>query len=356
MKEKILSALSKVIDPDLKNDLVSLNMIQDLHIEGKKVSFTVMLTTPACPLKSRFKDQCTNFIHQDVGKDIEVEIKFDSKVLNSKRTKLDKMPGVTNLIAVASGKGGVGKSTVSVNLALALSSFGAKVGLLDADINGPNIPVMLGLQGIRPVAQSVESKTLVAPVEKFGIKIMSLGMLVPENKPIVWRGPMLSNAFQQLCLETAWGELDYLIIDLPPGTGDIHITLCQQLPITAVVVVTTPQRVSYTDTMKTIEMFKMENIEVPIIGIIENMSYFTPTELPENKYYIFGKGAAEELSKQYDIPILGHLPLVAGVAVRSDDGIPVMTIEGHLLRKEFLDISQKVAQFVAILTKKTVIQ
>ena len=349
MKEKILAALGKVIDPDLKNDLVSLNMINDLKIEGKKVCFTITLTTPACPLKNRFRDQCTMYIHQDVDKDLEVEITFDAKVRNDKRASQEKMPGVKNLIAIASGKGGVGKSTVSVNIALALAQFGAKVGLLDADINGPNLQIMMGLQGMQPLAKAVGTRTLMKPVEKFGIKVISLGMMVPASQPIVWRGPMLSNAFQQLCLDTDWEELDYLIFDLPPGTGDIHITLCQQLPITAVVMVTTPQKVSHSDTMKTIEMFKMDNIKIPLLGIVENMSYFTPAELPDKKYYIFGKGAATELSEKYNIPVLGELPIVDGVADKSDKGLPIMMDEGNPLIPVFNDIAQKIAQALAIL-------
>lgn len=352
MKEKILAALGKVIDPDLNNDLVSLNMIHDLKIEGRKVSFTIMLTTPACPLKNRFRDQCTMYIRQEVDSNLEVDIKFDAKVRNDKRDNKEKLPGVKSLIAVASGKGGVGKSTVAANIALALSHFGAKVGLLDADINGPNLQIMMGLQGTQPLAKVVGSKTLMKPVEKYGIKIMSLGMMVPAHQPIVWRGPMLSNAFQQLCFDTDWEELDYLMIDLPPGTGDIHITLCQQLPITGVIMVTTPQKVSLSDTMKTIEMFGMEGIKIPVLGIVENMSYFSPVELPGNKYYLFGSGAAKELSQKYNLPLLGELPIIAGVAEKADKGLPVMMDEGNPLAPVFLDIAQKTAQKIAILTVK----
>ena len=349
MKDKILKALSKVIDPDFKKDLVSLDMIQNLKIEGKKVSFTVVLTTPACPLKERFRRECTDVIHTDVDPTLEVIIEMSSKVTQQKKTSTDKLSGVKNIIAVASGKGGVGKSTVSVNLAIALAQHGARVGLIDADINGPNIPIMLGLEKSKPDVKVIDGKNIMIPVTKFGIKVMSIGMLIPPNQPLVWRGPMLSNALQQLILESEWGELDYLVLDLPPGTGDIHITLCQQIPLSAALMVTTPQKVSMSDTIRTIEMFKISGMDIPVIGIVENMSYFIPEELPDHKYYIFGKGAAQEISKTYHIPVLGNLPLVMGVTSEADNGIPAIMNNNTALKEEFLSLAEKVAQQISIL-------
>jgi ATP-binding protein involved in chromosome partitioning len=352
MKDKILKALSKVIDPDFKKDLVSLNMIQNLRIDGKKVSFTVVLTTPACPLKERFRRECTEVIHTDVDPTLEVFIEMSSKVTQQKKATADKLSSVKNIIAVASGKGGVGKSTVSVNLAIALAQHGAKVGLIDADINGPNIPIMLGLEQTKPDVKVIDGKNIMIPVIKFDIKVMSIGMLIPPNQPLVWRGPMLSNALQQLILESEWGELDYLVMDLPPGTGDIHITLCQQIPLTAALMVTTPQKVSMSDTIRTIEMFKISGMDIPVIGIVENMSYFIPEELPDHKYYIFGKGAADEISSKYNIPVLGNLPLVMGVTSQSDKGVPAILNNQPTLKEEFMSLAEKVAQQISILNHK----
>jgi len=349
MKDKILKALSKVQDPDLKDNLVRLNMISDLEIDGNKVSFTIILTTPACPLKNVFKEQCTKVIHEDVDKNMVVTINFDSQIVHAKRQNADKLVNVKNMIAVASGKGGVGKSTVAVNLALSLAEFGAKVGLLDADMNGPSIPVMLGIEDEHPDIKVIDAKNFIVPVEVRGIKVMSIGMLIPMDKPVVWRGPMLSNGLSQLILETLWEEIDYLIVDLPPGTGDIHITLCQNMPLTGALIVTTPQRVSLTDTIKTIEMFRMDKIEIPVIGIVENMSYFIPKELPDNKYYIFGKGGGEILSKKYNVPLLAQIPLVMGVAQEGDTGTPaIYSQSGNILKDEFKNLAQKLAQNIAI--------
>ena len=350
MEKKILDALSKVIDPDFRKDLVSLGMIQNLKIEGKKVSFTIVLTTPACPLKERFRRECTENIHDDVDPTLEVIIELTSKVTQQKKSSADKLSSVKNIIAVASGKGGVGKSTVSANLAIALAQHGAKVGLIDADINGPNLPIMLGLENSKPELKVIEGKNIMIPVSKYGIKVMSIGMLIPPNQPLVWRGPMLSNALQQLILESEWGDLDYLIFDLPPGTGDIHITLCQQIPLSAALMVTTPQKVSMSDTIRTIEMFKISGMDIPILGIVENMSYFTPEELPDNKYYIFGKGAADEIAAKYKIPVLEYLPLVLGVTTESDKGIPaIMNEKVSVLKEKFLGLAEKVAQQISIL-------
>src|ERR1700710_2186630 len=323
-REQVLQALGNVEEQDLKKDLVTLNMIQDIKIEGNRLSFSVILTTPACPLKAMIENACRNAIAYFISKDIEVSINMTSRVTSQKNTG---MPGVKNIIAVASGKGGVGKSTVSVNLALGLAKAGAKVGLIDADIYGPSIPIMFGLEGTRPKASQVDGKTRIEPVEKYGIKLLSIGFFTDPNQPLPWRGPMVSKAVKQLFNDAEWGELDYMVVDLPPGTGDIHITVTQSFPVTGAVIVTTPQAVALADAKKGIGMFMMPAINVPLLGVVENMSYFTPAELPENKYYIFGQGGGKKLATQLEVPFLGEIPLVKSISASGDAGVPVVLDE-----------------------------
>ncbi|MDB5135850.1 MAG: Mrp/NBP35 family ATP-binding protein [Mucilaginibacter sp.] len=344
-KEQVLQALGNVEEPDLKKDLVTLNMIQDIKIEGNKLSFSVILTTPACPLKAMIENACRNAIGYFISKDIEVQINMTSHVTSQKNTGV---PGVKNIIAVASGKGGVGKSTVAVNLALGLSYAGAKVGLIDADIYGPSIPIMFGLEGARPKARDVDGKSRIQPIEKYGIKLLSIGFFTDPNQPVPWRGPMVSTAVKQLFNDADWGELDYLVVDLPPGTGDIHITVTQSFPITGAVIVTTPQNVALADAKKGIGMFMMNAINVPILGIVENMSYFTPAELPENKYYIFGQGGGHKLATQLNVPFLGEIPLVTSISDSGDAGKPVVLDEHNPMSRAFVEMAKKVAQQVAI--------
>lgn len=352
MKEKILNALREVDDPDLKRDIVSLGMVQDLNIEGKKVSFRLVLTTPACPLKEVIKNACVTAIHHMVDQSLEVEVIFDSKVTTPTYGNKPQHGGIKNIIAVASGKGGVGKSTVAVNLAIAMAQTGAKVGLLDADIYGPSLPTMLGLRGVRPkVAQEGDKMTMI-PFEKYGIKSMSVGLLIDEKQALIWRGPMITTALKQLMNDVEWGEIDYLFVDMPPGTGDIYLTLMQNFPVTAAVIVTTPQQVAIADTKKSIEMFRIQAINIPILGIVENMSYFTPAELPENKYFIFGKGGGEELASTYGLPILANLPLVGTVAEDADRGLPAVLSGNSFIQIEFIQLAQKVAQHVSTLNNK----
>ncbi|MDB5131474.1 MAG: hypothetical protein JWR02_1223 [Mucilaginibacter sp.] len=344
-KEQVLQALGHVEEPDLKKDLVTLNMIQNVHIDGKHVSFSVILTTPACPLKAMIENACRNAILHFVSKDAIVHIDMTSKVTSQKNTGV---PGIKNIIAVASGKGGVGKSTVAVNLALALAKTGAQVGLIDADIYGPSIPIMFGLEGERPKARDVDGKTRIQPIEKFGIKLLSIGFFTDPNQPVPWRGPMVSTAVKQLFNDADWGELDYMVVDLPPGTGDIHITVTQTFPVTGAVIVTTPQKVALADTKKGIGMFMMNAINVPILGIVENMSYFTPAELPANKYYIFGQGGGQKLAQQLEVPFLGEIPLVKGISDSGDAGIPIVLDEEGVMTIAFMEMARKVAQQVAI--------
>ncbi len=313
-REKVLEALSQVDDPDLRKDIVSLNMVKNLELGDGFVSFDVELTTPACPMKDAIQKACINAVHLLVDKNVEVRANMTSRV-TSKRTDTDKLKGVRNIIAVASGKGGVGKSTISLNLALALSETGASVGLLDADIHGPSIPLMTG---IRKLDQS-EGEGL-RPMLSGRLKVMSLGFFVDATQPVVWRGPMVASALKQMLLDADWGDLDYLIIDLPPGTGDTHLSLVQHVPLSGVVMVTTPQKMALEDCRKAIGMFQMPQINVPVLGIVENMSWFTPTELPEHKYPIFGSGGGQHLSEEYQIKLLAQIPMVMGIMEQAESG------------------------------------
>jgi ATP-binding protein involved in chromosome partitioning len=347
-KEAVLEALSNVQEPDLGKDLVTLNMISDVAIEGKKVSFRVMLTTPACPLKAMIEKACVNAIHHLVDKEAEVEVIMDARVNTNRKDNHSVLPGVKNIIMVASGKGGVGKSTVSVNLAIGLAKEGAKVGLLDADIYGPSIPIMLGIREERPKMTEIDGKGIIIPIEKYGIKVISIGVLIDEKQAVIWRGPMASSALRQFITDVYWQDLDYLIIDLPPGTGDVHLTMVQTVPVTGAVIVSTPQAVAAADAKKAIMMFRQPQINVPILGIVENMAYFTPRELPENKYYIFGKGGARQMADQFDLPCLGEIPIVQSIREGGDRGIPAILDDDPVSAPAFLELARHVARNVAV--------
>lgn len=347
-KEQVLKALSNVEEPDLGKDLVTLNMVKDIEIDGNKVKFTVILTTPACPLKDLIRNACVNAIHMMVSKEAQVEVVMTANVNTKRASGQGVLSNVKNIIVVASGKGGVGKSTVAANLALALGRDGAKVGLMDADIYGPSVPIMFGVRGERPMMVDVNGKGMIQPIEKFGIKVMSIGLLIDERQAVVWRGPMASSALKQFITDVYWDELDYLIIDMPPGTGDIHLTLVQTVPITGAVIVTTPQDVALADAKKGISMFQGQQINVPIIGLVENMAYFTPAELPENKYYIFGKEGGKRLAEELEIPFLGQIPLVQSIREGGDDGVPAMAGDEKLTRKAFLDVAGAAARSIAM--------
>ncbi len=351
-KEAILKALSTVQEPDLKKDLVYLKMIQDIEIEGNTVKFKVVLTTPACPLKEQIERDCTAAIHQLVDENLVVEIEMTANVSSNRMDKLT-LPGVKNIIAVASGKGGVGKSSVSSNLAVALALKGAKVGLLDADIHGPSIPMMFGVMDAQPKMREVDGKQLMVPIEKFGIKLLSIGFLIKPEQAVVWRGPMVSSALRQFVNDTDWGELDYLILDLPPGTGDIHLTMLQVVPLTGVVVVTTPQAIALADAYKATTMFSMTPLKVPIIGIVENMAYFSPAELPENKYYIFGNGGGKTMASELEVPFLGEVPIYMSIREGGDQGKPAVIENDTPVQDAFFAIAEKVAQQIAILNSAT---
>lgn len=346
-EEDILKALSKVYDPDLGKDLVSLGMIRDLKISDNSIDFSVVLTTPACPLREMLKNQCLEAIQSIVSDGCQININMTSSVTTTRLESAPMLPDVKNLIAVASGKGGVGKSTVTSNLAVALAKSGAKVGVIDADIFGPSIPTMFGCEEEQPTVKRVNEKNWILPVERYGVKLISIGFLSPGDSAIVWRGPMASSALKQFISDTDWGELDYLLFDLPPGTSDIHLTLVQTIPVTGAVVVTTPQKVALADATKGVSMFQQPQINVPILGIIENMAYFTPAELPDNKYYIFGKNGGKELAKSRNVPFIGEIPLVQSIRECGDSGEPVV-LKDEITAKAFMELAQNLAQQVAI--------
>jgi len=344
----ILKALSNVQEPDLGKDLVTLNMIKDLKVEGNEVSFTIVLTTPACPMKDLMKNACENAIKLLVNKEAQVTVNFTSKTTTARKDDQAVLAKVKNIIAVVSGKGGVGKSTVSANLALALAAGGAKVGLMDADIYGPSVPIMFGVRGQRPLMKDENGKGIILPLEKYGIKLMSIGLLVDEKDAVVWRGPMASSAIRQFITDVDWGELDYLVIDMPPGTGYIHLTIMQTVPVTGVVIVSTPQNVALADAKKAIAMFGQAKINVPIIGLVENMAYFTPAELPENKYYLFGKEGGKKLADEYDLPFLGQVPLIQSIREGGDEGVPAMVGTDAITKDAFTKVVSLAVRQIAV--------
>jgi ATP-binding protein involved in chromosome partitioning len=347
-KEKVLEALGNVQEPDLGKDIVTLNMVRDIEIEGNYVSFTVVLTTPACPLKDMIKNACINAVKLLVDKDAVVNVKFDAQTTTKRNDAGAVLPNVKNIIAVVSGKGGVGKSTVAANLALAISKSGAKVGLMDADIYGPSVPIMFGVRGERPMMVEVKGKGMIVPLEKYGIKLISIGLLVDEKSAVIWRGPMASSAIRQFVTDVYWDELDYLVVDMPPGTGDIHLTLMQTVPVTGSVIVTTPQDVALADAKKGIAMFGQAQLNVPVIGLVENMSYFTPAELPNNKYYIFGKDGGKRLAAEYDLPFLGQIPLIQSIREGGDNGVPIMMSDDAITKKAFEEFAAHVVRSISM--------
>lgn len=345
-KERVLKALSTVEEPDLKKDLVSLGMIKEIEVEGNRILFTVVLTTPACPLKELIRSRCIEAIQKELGENVEVTVNMVADV-TSTRANAPLLPGVKNIVAIASGKGGVGKSTVTSNLAVALAASGAKVGLIDADISGPSVPVMFGCELERPEIMVENGKNYIIPVERFGVKLISIGFLAPSDGAVVWRGPMASSALKQFIGDCKWGELDYLLIDLPPGTSDIHLTLVQTIPVTGAIIVTTPQKVALADAQKGLSMFAQPQINVPILGVVENMAYFIPEELPENKYYIFGKDGGKVLAERNKVEFLGQIPLVQSIREAGDAGRPMAMSDG-ITAQAFRHLAETVAQQVAI--------
>ena len=327
-KTDIEKALSFVMEPDLNKDIISLGLVKNLSLEGNKVSFQLSVHNPAMHNKKRMEEACRFNIHRNCGDDLELDINIVS-LKDANDPELRKvLPGVQNIIAVASGKGGVGKSTVAVNLAVGLAKLGYSVGFIDADIYGPSAPTMFDLRTEKPSTVEVNGSSKIKPLEQYGVKILSIGFFAEANQAIVWRGPMATRALNQMFSDAHWGPLDFAIVDLPPGTGDIHLSLVQAVPVTGAVVVSTPQEVALADARKGVEMFKIPQINVPFLGIVENMAWFTPAELPDNKYYIFGKDGAKNLAEDINVDLLGQIPLIQSVREAGDIGRPAVLQEG----------------------------
>ncbi len=342
-EQKILDQLKNIIDPDLRKDIVTLGFIKDLAISGGDVSFRIVLTTPACPVKEAFEAEATELVGAIEGVE-NVKVTMDAEVPKGRGIANNvAVPGVKNIIAVSSGKGGVGKSTVAVNLAVSLALDGAKVGLMDADVYGPNVPIMLGVAQEQP--EVVGNKLI--PTQAHGVKMISMALLVPPDKPMILRGPMLHGVVRQFLADVNWGELDYLIVDMPPGTGDVQLSLAQLVPVQGAVLVTTPQAVSLSDVRRALAMF--EQVAVPVLGVVENMSYFIPPDMPEKRYNIFGEGGGRKFAEQYNIPFLGEVPLGMEVREGGDKGIPVVISNPDSPQsKAFRQTAEEVARYISI--------
>lgn len=347
----ILDALRNVRYPGTGKDVVEMGFVSDdIHIDGMKVSFKMVFDKPNDPFIKSVVKACETAILTYADPDIEIKGNIEvvsAKVEAPAPPKL--LPQVKNIIAISSGKGGVGKSTVSVNLAVALAKKGYKVGLLDADIFGPSLPKMLNEEEARPLLEPVDGRELIVPVEKYGVKMLSIGFFVNKGDAVVWRGAMAGNALKQLISDGNWGELDYFLIDFPPGTSDIHLTLVQTLAITGAVVVSTPQQVALADARKGINMFMNEKVNVPILGLVENMAWFTPAELPENKYYIFGKEGCKNLAEEMNVPLLGQIPIVESICEGGDKGTPVALNENSITGMAFASLAE---QFIESVNKR----
>jgi ATP-binding protein involved in chromosome partitioning len=331
----ITDILKNVHFPGSKDNVIDLEMVQEVRTAGSRISFTLVFHREDDPNVQVLSQACASEIEKILGTEYDISI----TPKGSQRMKAPVLPGVKNIIAIASGKGGVGKSTVAVNLAVALANTGAKVGLVDADIFGPSIPKMFGEEAARPLMEEMEGRDMIIPIEKFGVKILSIGFFGNKDNALIWRGPVASNALKQLIIQGLWGDLDYLLIDLPPGTSDIHLTIVQTLPVTGSVIVTTPQDVALADVIKGVSMFRSKSIEVPVLGIIENMAWFTPEELPENKYYIFGKDGGKNLAQEMNIPFLGQIPIVMSIREGGDCGVPVACNENTASGNAFKELA-----------------
>ncbi|MBD8040691.1 Mrp/NBP35 family ATP-binding protein [Phocaeicola sp. Sa1CVN1] len=338
----ILDALATVRYPGNGKNIVEAEMVADnMRIDGMKVSFSLVFEKPTDPFMKSVVKSAETAIHTYVSKDVEVTITTESR--QAARPEPGKMlPQVNNVIAVSSGKGGVGKSTIAANLAVALSKLGYKVGLLDADIFGPSVPKMFQVEDARPYAETIGGRDLIVPIEKYGIKLLSIGFFVDPDQPTLWRGGMASNALKQLVGDADWGDLDYFVLDTPPGTSDIHLTLLQTLAITGAVIVSTPQEVALADARKGINMYMNDKVNVPILGLVENMSWFTPAELPENKYYLFGKEGTRRLAEELHVPLLGQIPIVQSICEHGDEGTPVALDDDSVTGQAFLELARNV--------------
>ena len=347
-KQDILQALETISAPGEGGNLVETGAITNIVIFGDEVVVDVTITNPSLQAKKKTEVEIMKVIHDKVYEKakVKVNIKVNASEKPKNEIKGNPIPGIQNIVAVASGKGGVGKSTVTANLAVTLRKMGFNVGILDADVYGPSIPIMFDVESARPLAIEIEGRSKMKPIENYGVKILSIGFFTQPNQAVIWRGPMAAKALNQLIFDAAWGDLDFLLIDLPPGTGDIHLSIMQSLPITGAVVVSTPQNVALADAKKGVAMFQQENINVPVLGIVENMAYFTPEELPNNKYYIFGKEGAKNLAEDLQVPFLGEIPLVQSIREAGDVGRPAALQTATPLESAFEKLTQNIVQEV----------
>lgn len=347
-KQQVLKALETISAPGEGQNMVESGAIKNVLVFGDEVVVDVTITNPSLQAKKKTEVSILQAIHKEVYEkaQVKVNLKVEAPVNENKAPEIKgkPIPGIDNIIAVASGKGGVGKSTVTANLAVTLAKMGFKVGLLDADIYGPSATIMFDVVNERPLSVNVDGKSKMKPVENYGVKVLSIGFFTQPDQAVIWRGPMASKALNQMIFDAAWGDLDFLLIDLPPGTGDIHLSIMQALPITGAVIVSTPQTVALADARKGVAMFNQESINVPVLGIIENMAYFTPPELPDNKYYIFGQHGARNLAEDLKVPFLGELPLLQSIREAGDVGRPAAMQEDTPLEKALIDITRNVVQ------------
>ncbi len=343
----ILDALSNVRYPGTGKDIVSSGMIDDdIRIDGNKVSFSIIFDKPTDPFMKSIIKAAETALLTYISEEIDIKGNISTIIRNPKPQKpVNPLPGVKNIIGVSSGKGGVGKSTISANLAVALAQLGYKVGLLDADIFGPSVPKMFGVEDSKLYMENVDGRDLIIPIEKHGVKLLSIGFLVDPEKAVLWRGGMASNALKQLITEANWGDLDYFVIDMPPGTSDIHLTLVQTLAITGAIVVSTPQEVALADARKGISMFQSQEVNVPLLGLVENMSWFTPASHPDEQYFIFGKDGGKKLAEKLNVTLLGQVPLVASICRGGDDGIPVV-LQNSVSGAAFMQLARNVVEAV----------
>jgi ATP-binding protein involved in chromosome partitioning len=341
-RDDILTILSKIIHPGTGKSITEMGMVSDVGFNDSGIVIFLQVAKPQDPLINSIRKACIRALQEQAGSDVKVTVELIvPESAAPKKQESASLPGVKNIIAVASGKGGVGKSTVAVNLSVAVASKGYKVGLIDADVYGPSVPKMFDVENLRPFVKTVEGREWIVPIEKFGVKMLSVGFFVNPEDALIWRGPMATSALRQLINQGEWGELDFLFLDLPPGTGDVHLTIVQEMAITGAVIVSTPQAVALADAVKGISMFESDKINVPILGLIENMSWFTPAELPENKYYIFGKNGCKQLAEKMNLPLLGQIPIVQGICESGDKGYPSVLDLESIPGKAFNQLAEK---------------
>ena len=348
-KKEILRALESITIAGEGKNMVESGAVKNVLIFGSEVTVDLVIATPAMHIKKRAEDDIKKLIHEKFSADVIVKVNIKVEAApaeNPNQIKGKAIPGIKNIIGVASGKGGVGKSTVTANLAVSLAKMGFSVGILDADIYGPSMPIMFDVESAKPISVSVDGKSKMKPVESYEVKILSIGFFTSPSQAVIWRGPMASKALNQMIFDADWGELDFMLVDLPPGTGDIHLSIVQSLPITGVVIVSTPQAVALADAKKGVSMFMSDAINVPVLGIIENMAYFTPEELPNNKYHIFGKEGAKNLAQDLEVPFLGEVPIVQSIREAGDIGRPAAMQVGSIIESVFKEITRNVVREV----------